>query len=71
MINDYRNNTYQNAVNFNHPYYAYFLYLPAHSISGYSKEAINGFVTNGTGILKVMLILIQVHSLYYHHLIFL
>ena len=50
MINDYRNNTYQNAVNFNHPYYAYFLYLPAHSISGYSKEAINGFVTNGTGI---------------------
>lgn len=50
MIDDYRNNSNSKAINSNKPYYAYFLYLPAHSISGYSADSINGFVTNGTGI---------------------
>ena len=50
MIEDYRKGTYLNSVNYANPYYPYFVYLPVHSISNYTKESFDNFVTNGTGI---------------------
>ena len=48
MIDDYRNNTYENAVNEN-PYYNYYQYLPHRSLTNYTYEDINDYLTDTLG----------------------
>lgn len=43
MIDDYRNNKNDNAVN-KDPYYNYYQYLPFHSQTNYSKDEINNYI---------------------------
>ena len=48
MIDDYRNDTYENAINYEYPYYSYFMYVPAHTITSITKEALNNdLISNG------------------------
>ena len=44
MIDDYKNNNYNNAVNKNVPYYNYYQYLPNHSKTNYSAANINKYI---------------------------
>jgi len=44
MLEDYKNNNYNQSINKNTPYYAYYQYLPLHSISGYGAEEFNKIV---------------------------
>ncbi len=46
MLNDYYNNTYENAINNNKPYFNYYMYLPVHSISGYEAEDFDNVIEN-------------------------
>lgn len=41
MLNDYRNDTRENSVNKDSPYYNYYQYLPHRSITAYSDEELN------------------------------
>lgn len=47
MIDDYKNNNYNNAVNKNVPYYNYYQYLPNHSKTNYSAANINKYIRDG------------------------
>ena len=49
MIDDYKNNNYNNAVNKNVPYYNYYQYLPNHSKTNYSAANINKYIRDGLG----------------------
>ena len=49
MIDDYRNETYDNACN-EEPYYNYFQYLPYRSLSSYSLKQIEDYFYNSLGI---------------------
>ncbi len=49
MIKDYVNNTYQNAVNYNNPYYNYYMYLPHRARSNYSSDDIDAYLKNTKG----------------------
>lgn len=44
MINDYRNNSHELAVNANEPYYAYFVYLSHRVPTSYSGQDINQYI---------------------------
>ncbi len=44
MLSDYRNNTRQNSINANSPYYNYFQYLPLRSQTAYSGSALNNMI---------------------------
>ncbi len=46
MIDDYKEGVHTRAVNSEHPYYSYFVYLPAHDVSAYSASALNYMVTS-------------------------
>lgn len=49
MINDYRNDTYENAVN-DKPYYNYFEYLPYRSLTNYGQSELENYFYNTLGI---------------------
>lgn len=44
LIEDYKNKTYEHALNYEKPYYAYFMYLPSHSLSGYTSDTFNAII---------------------------
>jgi beta-N-acetylglucosaminidase len=46
MLDDYRNSTYNNAVNKNNPHYPYYLYLSTHSKTGYTANDFNQIIIN-------------------------
>ena len=46
MIDDYRNNKYEHAINYEYPYYSYYMYVPAHTLTNISKETINNNLIN-------------------------
>ena len=52
MIDDYKNNTHNRAVNSNTPYYNYYQYLPNHSKTNYSATNINQYIRDGLGFTK-------------------
>jgi len=46
MLDDYKNNTYENSINKDNPYFSYYMYLPSHSKSGYNAETFDMIITN-------------------------
>ena len=46
MIDDYRNNTYENAINPNEPYYNYYQYLSFHSQSHLTSSEIDQYISS-------------------------
>ena len=46
MINDYKNNNYNNSVNKNNPYYNYYMYLPHRARSNYTADDIDAYLKN-------------------------
>lgn len=46
MLNDYRNGTYNNSINYNNPHYSYYLYLTSRSTSGYTADDLNYIITS-------------------------
>lgn len=46
MLNDYREGNYNNSINKNNPYYSYYMYLPAHSKTGYSASDLNNIISS-------------------------
>ena len=51
MINDYKNNTYNNSVNKDNPYYNYYMYLPHRARSNYSADDIDLYLKNAKGLI--------------------
>ena len=49
MLDDYKNDNYNNAVNKDNPYYNYYLYLSHRSKTNYTKEDIDDYITNILG----------------------
>lgn len=49
MSDDYVNNTYENAINKDEPYYNYYAYLPFRSYTNYSLSDFNDFIFNTLG----------------------
>lgn len=52
MIKDYKNNTYENSVNKDKPYYNYYMYLSNHTRTTYSSLNIDEYIRNNMGIIK-------------------
>lgn len=50
MIKDYKNNTRNNSVNKNDPYYNYYMYLSNHTRTSYSSANIDEYIRNNMGI---------------------
>lgn len=46
MIDDYRAGTYERALNYDHPYYAYFMYLPSRAKTNVDANIINQAIIN-------------------------
>ena len=46
MLEDYRNGTYEHSVNYNNPYYSYYLYLPSHSTTSYTASDLDSIIAN-------------------------
>lgn len=46
MLEDYKNDNYNQSLNLDTPFYAYFQYLPGHSISGYTKDTFDAIIEN-------------------------
>lgn len=46
MIDDYRAGTYERALNYEHPYYAYFMYLPSRAKTNVDANTINQAIIN-------------------------
>lgn len=46
MLDDYRNGTYKNALNYTKPFYAYYMYLSNHSTTNYTAEDLDGIIKN-------------------------
>ncbi len=44
MLEDYKNNNYNQSINKNTPFYSYFLYLPSHSLTGYTKDTFDAII---------------------------
>ena len=44
MLDDYKQNTYIKSINKDKPYFAYYQYLPLHSITGYTAEDFNRII---------------------------
>ena len=49
LINDYKNNNYNNAVNKDKPYYNYYMYLSNHTKTTYSSVNIDEYIRNNLG----------------------
>lgn len=52
LVKDYKNNTYNNSVNKNNPYYNYYMYLSNHTKTVYSSKNINEYIRNNLSITK-------------------
>ena len=52
LIKDYKNNTYNNSVNKNNPYYNYYMYLSNHTKTAYSSQNIDEYIRNNMSITK-------------------
>ena len=46
MLDDYRNGIYSNSINKDNPHYSYYLYLTAHSTTGYSAEDLDNIISS-------------------------
>lgn len=46
MLDDYRIGSYANSVNKDEPYYAYYLYLPSHSVTGYTAADLDNIIAS-------------------------
>ena len=46
MLSDYKKSIYENSINYEKPYYNYYMYLPSHSLTGYTKEDFDNIITN-------------------------
>lgn len=46
MLDDYYNNTYENAYNYEKPYFNYYMYLPVHSLTGYAASDLDQVIIN-------------------------
>ena len=46
MLDDYRSGKYTGSVNYNNPYYSYYVYLPSHSVTGYTAEDLDRVIAN-------------------------
>ena len=46
MLSDYRNNTRDNSVNPDDPYYNYYQYLPMRSTTSYSSSTLNSMINS-------------------------
>ena len=46
MLDDYRTGKYNNSVNYNNPYYAYYVYLPSHSVTGYTASDLDNIIAS-------------------------
>lgn len=46
MLDDYRSGSYKRSINYNSPYYSYYLYLPSHSVTGYTAEDLDRIIAN-------------------------
>lgn len=51
MIKDYKNNTYQNSVNYDNPYYNYYMYLPHRAKTNYTSDDIDLYLKNTKGLI--------------------
>ncbi|MBQ8472684.1 MAG: glucosaminidase domain-containing protein [Bacilli bacterium] len=51
MINDYKNNNYQNSINKDNPYYNYYMYLPHRARSNYTSDDIDAYLKNNKGLI--------------------
>ena len=51
MIKDYMNDTYENSVNYNNPYYNYYMYLPHRARSNYSADDIDAYLKNNRNLI--------------------
>lgn len=49
MLKDYKNGTYNNAVNKNNEYYNYYMYLSNHTRTSYSSQNIDEYIRNNMG----------------------
>lgn len=49
LIKDHKNNTYDNSVNKNNPYYNYYMYLSNHTKTTYSSINIDEYIRNNMG----------------------
>jgi beta-N-acetylglucosaminidase len=50
MTDDLRNNTYENAINYEMPYYNYYQYISFRSKTNYTYEELNTYISNHTGV---------------------
>ncbi len=46
MLDDYRNGDYKNSINYNNPYYNYYLYLSSKSTTRYTAEDFDNIIKN-------------------------
>ena len=46
MLDDYRSGTYSHSVNANSPHYSYYVYLPSHSVTGYTAEDLDNIIAS-------------------------
>ncbi|MEG2573010.1 MAG: glucosaminidase domain-containing protein, partial [Erysipelotrichaceae bacterium] len=46
MLDDYRNGNYQQAINANQPYYNYYQFLSHRSVSSYTADVFDKYITN-------------------------
>lgn len=46
MLDDYRAGKYSGSVNYNSPYYAYYVYLPSHSVTGYTASDLDNIIAS-------------------------
>ncbi len=46
MIDDYRQNSSENAVNANKPYYNYYQFLPLHSMTNYTAQQLDSYIAD-------------------------
>lgn len=46
MLDDYRAGRYSGSVNYNDPYYSYYLYLPSHSTTSYTAADLDNIISS-------------------------
>ena len=51
MLLDYQNNTVENSVNYENPYYNYYMYLPHRTKSNYTSLDIDAYLKNTKGLI--------------------
>lgn len=46
MLDDYKKGIYENSINYDKPYYNYYMYLPTHSLTGYTSDDFDDIIIN-------------------------